>query len=193
MQNVDFYEGKTGNERMPQYTLQDSDIYTGMQQPRHYNANDKRRKRASRIIFLISSLCIISFTAGIGVGLKFAGGAERKIIDNNTYDAVSGLKNKMSTLMHKKDEPKKNTKATFPRSLFPYVIRITKKYDNEKTREIAQYLSDKGHTVILTKHDDSYRIYIGPFRSKASALISADKISSYKKYSLEKKARIIKR
>ena len=81
MQNIDFYERKNIRVMPPQFT----DTYDPEYLPRVAQSTPREmervRRRASRTFFLISALCIISFTAGIVIGIKFTGGTQREIVD----------------------------------------------------------------------------------------------------------------
>jgi hypothetical protein len=193
MQNIDFYERKNIRIVPPQFT----DTYDPEYLPRvaqHTPREMERVKRkASRIFFLISALCIISFTAGIVIGIKFSGGTQREIVDRKTFNAVASIGKNLPFLGQEKQAAADSRENIFPKSSYPYVIKMNRDYDYAESQKIAGFLSHRGHTVILTKTGERYRIYIGPYRSAETASESLKKISSYNKYSLAENTRIIKR
>lgn len=167
MQNIDFYDGKTQKNIPPQFERQDPEYFS---RALNFNQNDdeKNKKKASRTIFFIIALCIISFTTGIVIGIKFAGGAEHEIIDEQTYNAVSGIGKKVTNIMNDQSNIKsKNT--LFPIKEYPFVIKIGNQYDKLRSQEIANILSKEGYTVILSKQNDKYKIYTGPYKSYKTA------------------------
>ena len=193
MQNIDFYERKNIRFAPPQF----SDTYDPEYLPRmaqHTPREIERVKRkASRIFFLITSLCIISFTAGILIGIKFTGGAQRAIMDKKTFNAVADMGNTLPLLSKdKRPEPAPKEKL-FPKESYPYVIMVSNEYNHSMSQKIAGFLSKRGHTVILSKNNALYRIYIGPYRTGTDAQSALKNISSYNKYSLAENTRIIKR
>jgi hypothetical protein len=193
MQNIDFYERKNIRVMPPQFT----DTYDPEYLPRvaqHTPREMERvRKKASRIFFLISALCIISFTAGIVIGIKFTGGTQREIVDKKTFNAVASIGKNFPFMSQEKQAEPDSRENMFPKGTYPYVIKMNRDYDYAESQKIAGFLSHRGHTVILTKADGRFRIYIGPYKSSEAASEALKKISSYNKYSLAENTRIIKR
>jgi hypothetical protein len=193
MQNIDFYERKNIKFTPPQF----NDSYDPEYLPRmaqHTPREMERVKRkASRIFFLITSLCIISFTAGILIGIKFTGGSQRDIIDKKTFNAVADMGNRLPLFSKEKPAEPAPKEKPFPKESYPYVIRVSNEYNYSTSQRIAGFLSRHGHTVILSKNNALYRIYIGPYKSGGEAQDALRKISSYNKYSLAENTRIIKR
>ena len=207
MQNIDFYEGKNLRNNPAQFERIDPEFYPRMAE---YNSrandfapreNEKHRKKANRMMFVIIALCIISFTAGLVIGIKFAGGSDRKIVDDKTIQAVSGLSNKVTGLINKDsngtktaDESIKQKENVFPKEDYPFIIKVGSEYDKAESQKIAGFLSSKGHTVILSKTaKDSFKIYIGPFKNQLDAKSSLNKFSGYNEYSIASNSRIVKR
>ena len=192
MQNIDFYERRNTRPATPHLDDFSSEYFPRPAQKATREA-DRIRKKASRTFFLISSLCIISFTIGIIIGIKFAGGASREIMDKNTFTAMTDIGKKISTIVSESTAEKARKENPFPKKSYPYVVKLSSDYDEPTSRKIADFLSHKGHTVILTRYDQKYRIYIGPYTSADDAGTAVKKISSYQKYSLAEKMQIIKR
>jgi hypothetical protein len=193
MQNIDFYERKNIRVMPPQFT----DTYDPEYLPRVAQNTPREmervRKKASRAFFLISALCIISFTAGIVIGIKFTGGTQREIVDKKTFNAVASI-GKSIPFLNQEKQPAAGSRADmFPKTAYPFVIRINQEYDNAESQKIAGFLSHRGHTVILAKNNGKFRIYVGPYKTEEVAGESLKKISSYNKYSLAENTRIIKR
>jgi hypothetical protein len=193
MQNIDYYERKN-IRTMP---LQFEENYDAEYFPRIAQNTPREvervKKKASRLFFLITALCIISFTAGIVIGIKFAGGSQRQIVDKKTFNAVTDISKKFTALATEKPTQQETGDNIFPKNNYPYVIKISEEYDYAMSQKIAGFLSHRGHTVILSKNEMKYRIYIGPYRNGTDAEEALKKISSYKKYSLAENTRIIKR
>lgn len=192
MQNIDFYERKNIRVAAPQFSDFNPEYLPRVAQntPREV---ERVRKKASRTFFLISCLCIISFTAGIVIGIKFAGGAQKEIMDRNTVTAVTDWGKKFSSLLTDNSIASGQKANPFPKNDYPYVIKVNSEYDYEDSKSIAGYLSKKGHTVILTKYNDRFKIYIGPYKNSADAQEALKKISAFQKYSLAENVRVIKR
>ena len=191
MQNIDFYERQTTRSALPDMRTFDPEFFSRLAQatPREL---ERARKKASRLFFIILSLCIMSFTAGIIIGVKFSGG-KREIVDPKTYHAMADMGKQLSDLVSDRGAERKKGEMVFPRDTYPYAIRIDKKYDKNSAHRIAGFLSQRGHTVILTNDNNVYRVYIGPYRSAADAEKAMKKISAYNKYSLAENCRLIKR
>jgi hypothetical protein len=193
MQNIDFYQRKNIRFTPPQFNDNyDPEYLTRMAQhtPREM---ERVKRKASRIFFLIISLCIISFTAGIMIGIKFTGGAQREIMDKKTFNAVADMGNKFPLFSKEKPAEPAPKEKLFPKERYPYVIRVSNEYHYSMSQKIAGFLSRRGHTVILSKNNTLYRIYVGPYKTGADAQDALKKISSYNKYSLAENTRIIKR
>jgi SPOR domain len=192
MQNVDFYERRNNRVREPYFNDLDPEFFPRLahNKPREI---DRIRKKASRTFFLISSLCIISFTAGIIIGIKFAAGTPRDIVDKKTFTAVTDIGKKISNIIAENPSETASRENPFPKKNYPYVIKLRSDYDQATSRKIADFLSHKGHTVIITRYDNSYRIFIGPYKNSDDAESAVKKISGYQKYSLAEILQIIKR
>ncbi len=192
MQNIDFYERKNIRASAPRFADYGPEYLPRMAQntPREI---ERVRKKASRTFFLISSLCIISFTAGIVIGIKFTGGPGKEIMDRNTFTAVTDFGKKFSGWLTENPARAAQKENPFPKQNYPYVIKVNDEYDYADSQNIAGFLSKKGHTVILTKYNDKFKIYIGPYRNSSDARDALKKISSLQKYSLAEKVRVIKR
>lgn len=193
MQNIDFYERKNIRIMPPQFT----DSYDPEYLPRvaqHTPREMERvRKKASRAFFLVSALCIVCFTAGIVIGIKFSGGTQRDIVDKKTFNAVASFGKNLPFLGEEKQTSSDSRTNIFPKTSYPYVIKMTRDYEYAESQKIASYLSQHGHTVILAKNEGKIRIFIGPYQSSDAARDALQKISSYDKYSLAENTRIIKR
>lgn len=193
MQNIDFYERKNIRIMPPQFT----DTYDPEYLPRVAQHTpremDRVRKKASRAFFLVSALCIICFTAGIVIGIKFSGGTQRDIVDKKTFNAVASIGKSIPFLSGEKQAASDARPNMFPKASYPYVIKMTRDNEYAEAQKIASYLSQRGHTVILAKNGSKIRIFIGPYQSADAAREALQKISSYDKYSLAENTRIIKR
>ena len=180
MQNIDYYSGKNIRDISPQINTQDPEYFTRLASMQ-FKEDEKNKRRANRMISFIIALCIVSFTLGLVVGIKFASGSKKEIIDEGTRNAVSNIGNKVSKFINKDSMEKGSSlnKRLFPLEEFPYVIRVGKQFSKARSQEVANYLSNKGHTVIISKNNKIYRIYIGPYRNHSEAEISLKNISSY--------------
>lgn len=199
MQNIDFYERKNirGSTPFP-YALPNApepDYFAMGAVPGAVDA-DKHRKRTMRLVFIIAALCIFSFTGGIVMGIKFAGGTKHEIVDPRTYNAMSDIGKRVTTIVASKapaTEAPARQVSLYPKAEYPYAVRIDRTFDRTKAEEVASFLSQKGHTVVLTHQDEKYRVYAGPYKSESEAAASLKKIAEYSNYSLANNARIIKR
>ena len=98
MQNMDFYSGKNLNY-IPNHTASNESEF--------YNRTDKiqqkmlrrSQSKANRLLAFIIGLCIVSFTVGLVSGIKFAGGEESTIVDDDTRNAVSEIGSRLSGMM----------------------------------------------------------------------------------------------
>jgi hypothetical protein len=205
MQNIDLYEGRHNSRRIPFPDRQDPEFYTRLASEATHD-NDRMQKKASRLLFLITALCIISFTAGLVIGLRFAGGEKRELVDNNTRKAMSDIRNRVSGMVAKpdqamplkedekqKDEKKEEKKVSYPKEQYPFVISLGEKMDDATSRKLGRYLSSRGHTVILSKQREGYQIFVGPYKNEKSAKLSLKKIDSYSEIAHNLEPQIIKR
>lgn len=209
MQNMDLYTGRHNAAMPPQYDRTDPEFFTRAVeapeiQSRHH------QKKASRLLFVVAAFSIISFTTGLVLGLKFAGGQQREIVDHDTFQAMTTIGNRVRTMVQEEsdapaetpaeeetsvtDEQKSQSADTmYPRDEYPYVLTLSGTYGRDKAGEMAKFLSTRGFTVILSRSDDNFRVFIGPYKSHDDAKNSLQKVSSYKEYSLASKVRIVKR
>lgn len=192
MQNIDFYDGRNLKDIPPQPERHDAEYFSRMAKFKHKDEL-RNKSRASRTLFLIAALSIVSFTCGIVIGIKFAGGAERRIIDEDTFRAVTDLGTRVTGIMQDNKSVEKFKKTAFPREEFPFVIRIGKTFDKQQSQEIAGFLSSEGHTVIISKNSKKFTLFTGPYRTEEEAQDSIRKINDYTKYSLAKDTKILKR
>ena len=202
MQNLDFYQNKSFKSSVTKGSRKRKTVIPNLTQGR-LREQDKMAKGAVRIIFIIVALCIISFTTGLALGIKFAGGTNKEIVDQETYQAVTETVNelgdKVSNLIDKPsifNDPKESVKketGLFSEEDYPYVIKVGQKYDHLMSQKIADFLSEKGHRVILSKKNDLYFIFAGPYPSEDQAKNSLEEINTYKEFLLASNSKIIKR
>ncbi len=194
MQNMDFYAGKETRVMNHPMALQDADNVARLDAMYRKEA-DRNKKKASRMMSLIVGLCIISFTAGLVVGIKFAAGSQAQIIDDDTRRAVSQIGNRVTGLIPQTEQAAKAVapKTVFPKNEYPFVIRLNRNYSQKASQEIAQFLSQRGHTVILSKIHNRYKVHVGPFRAQNEAESSIKQISEYDKSDWFDKIQIVKR
>ncbi len=198
MQNMDFYSGRTARVNPSQLNVQDPEYFTRLDNIQQKEM-DRTRKKASRMMSLIIGLCIISFTSGLILGIKFASGSKKEIMDANTKKAVTDIGSKVSNLLkdssiNKDASAAEMKKNLFPRAEYPYVISLSSKFSEDTSQEIARHLSQKGHTVILSKQENNrYNIFIGPYKNQADAQASLKKITGYNKKVWYSGSTIIKR
>jgi hypothetical protein len=197
MQNMDFHTRRPAKNFPMQLDIQDPEYFTRLSN-NHHREQDCTRKRASRMMSFIIALCIVSFTAGLVIGIKFSSGSRNEIVDEHTKKMMTDIGSKMSSFISEdasaetsQEHPK--GKNVFPRDEYPYAVRLGGELDKTKSQEIATFLSGKGHTVILAKNNQSYRLYIGPFREKKEAEISLKKITAYQNKDWFDNATIVKR
>ena len=168
MQNIDFYSGKTIREIPTGFNREDPEYFASMAKG-HLKDDERSMKRATRMLFLIVALCIISFTIGLVIGIKFAAGSNKEIVDEHTKKAVDDIGKRVADII--KDGTTTDLNAApgnrniFSREQFPYAIKISGEYNQAKSQEIAGFLSGKGQTVILSKNNEKYRIFLGPYRN----------------------------
>ncbi len=194
MQNIDFYSGPGARDLPPQFESKDPEYFSRMSGV-HTKDQEKAKKRASRVIFLISALCIVCFTTGLAIGIKFAGGSKTPIVDDATYNAMNNISKKVSDLVKPSRVEAATRTSSFPAAEYPYAIKIGASYSENEARKIASYLSKKGHTVILSKAatKGNLKIYTGPYKTINYARSGLKKLDSYNKFSLSANARIVKR
>ncbi len=192
MQNMDFYDGRHLRDLPPQFDKFDSEYFSRTSGSVE-RENEKSRKKATRIITMIAALIIISFTTGLVIGIKFAGGAERKIVDDHTLSAMNNIGDKMSDMVKDVTGNAKPANQIYPKVEFPFVIQLGKEYSETDLKPVAQFLSSKGHTVIVSKNKQSFKIFTGPYKSESDARKSLSEISLYKQYAISTNAQIIKR
>ena len=193
MQNLDFYSGKVVRDFPPQFSREDPEYFARLAR-NNSKEEHKSMRKASRILSLIIALCIVSFTTGLVVGIKFASGSNKQIVDQQTREAVTGLSQRVSNLI--KENPGSTSssaeteKKLFSKDEFPYIIKIGNQFSRSESQQIAGIISGQGHTVILSKDDGAYKIFVGPYRNQDNALESLKKIRTYP---LKNAAVVIKR
>ena len=193
MQNLDFYSGKVVRDFPPQFNREDPEYFARLAR-NSSKEEHKSMKKASRILSLIIALCIVSFTTGIVVGIKFASGSNKQLVDQQTREAVTGLGQKVTNLI--KETPgaaadsAEAEKKLFAKEVFPYIIKIGNQFSKSESQQIAGIISGQGHTVILSKDNGAYKIFVGPYRNQDDALENLTKI---KTYPLKSTAVVIKR
>lgn len=192
MQNMDFYDGRNQRNMPPQYDKTDPEYFSRVTRSmdREY---DKNHTRATRLLTLITALIILSFTTGLAVGIKFAGGSDKKIVDEKTSNAISNISSKMSGFVKDLTGNSKQTNKLYPKEEYPFVIQLGKEYNEADTKTVAQFLSGKGHTVIVSQNRDNFRVYTGPYKTEGEARKILSEISLYKQYAISANAQIIKR
>ncbi len=193
MQNMDFYNGKYMRDMSPSFEKNDPEYFSRTTKNLE---RDRRRheKKAVRMLTLIFSLVIVAFTTGLVVGIKFAGGADKKIVDDQTANAVNDLGEQVSKLVNDIKVTQKPADKLYPSKQYPYVIQLDNSFKQKDFKTIANYLSHQGHTVIVSKlANNNYRLYTGPYKTKDEAKANLNKFSAYKEYALQNQAKIIKR
>ncbi len=194
MQNIDFHS-KQGRAVPPQFNqnfdMPDPEYFTRMAKTQSKEI-ERNRNKASRMLFIVSALCIISFTTGIVIGIKFAAGSSKEIVDKDTMSAVNGISSKVKTLINNKTtKPNVKTRqSVYSKADYPYVIKIFG-FPKNLLKNVAAYLSKKGnkkYTIIVT----SKNLYI-PQKTKHAAQNLFDIISDYRRYLFVGKMNIIKR
>ena len=154
---------------------------------------ERNHNRAVRLLTLIAALIIVSFTTGLAVGIKFAGGSERKIVDEKTSNALNNISTKMSDFVKDLSGTGKQANKIYPKEEYPFVIQLGREYSEADTKNVAQFLSSKGHTVIVSQNKDNFRVFTGPYRTEGEARKILSEISLYKQYAISANAQIIKR
>ncbi len=192
MQNMDFYDGRHLRSMPPQFDKSDPEYFARTTRALD-RENDTNHNRAVRMLTLITALIIIAFTTGLVVGIKFAGGAERSIVDEKTYNTMNSISSKMSGLVKEISGENRQANTLYPKDEFPFVIQLGKEYSETDTKNVAQFLSSKGHTVIVSKSRDNFRIFTGPYKTENEARKTLTEISLYRQYAISANAQIIKR
>lgn len=199
MQNFDYYNGSSHIHDQPDFVVRDPEYFSRMARNQQ-KEGVKRRNKATRFLSLVLGLCIVSFTSGLVVGIKFTGGNDKEIVDPATRKAMNDIGSRVSG--SKENETVAESEASteeanaaesttaeqttqqsasrsFPKEIYPYVIRVGSKFTAKNSQEIADYLSSKGHTVIISQHEDFYRVYTGPYKEKSEAESALNRINYY--------------
>jgi len=201
MQNIDLYSGSSKNaHKMPQFTIYESDFFNRVRE-KPSAEQERFSKKASRIIFVIAALCIVTFTTGLVVGLKFAGGKNTPIVDETTSElisrGVSSVSTSVSNIMNRDSERNRS----YPASEFPFMLRVGTAYTEEKARELANYIYTKGYVakgsvVFLPKDKENsklHNIYVGPYKSESEVRQSKQKFDTDNTFTASNNVYIIKR
>jgi hypothetical protein len=203
MQDFDLYTGKQNNIYSPRFDTVDPEYFARMNDMVHRDETHSRA-RSSRLIAFVIGLSIISFTAGLVIGIKFIGGSDKPLVDPRTQKAVSDLGQKVAAIADVQQQPAVETdpadlgaptqvKNAYPKAEYPFVIRVGNEFTKDKAGEFGSYLSGKGNQVIIARSDTGYRVYAGPYRSMESAEISLQKIRGYTDNRWQNNAIILKR
>ncbi|PKL19159.1 MAG: hypothetical protein CVV49_02465 [Spirochaetae bacterium HGW-Spirochaetae-5] len=192
MQNMDFYDGRHLRDLPPQFDKFDTEFFSRTSGSVE-RENEKARKKATKMITLIVGMVIVSFTTGLILGIKFAGGADRKIVDDRTLNAMNNIGERMSDAVKDVTGNAKPANQIYPKIEYPFVIQLGKEYSETDLKPVAQFLSSKGHTVIVSKNDQNFKIFTGPYKTEIDARKSLSEISLYKQYAIATNAQIIKR
>jgi len=195
MQNIDLYEGRHLREYPPQFDRYDKfDMEYFSKKPGISERESERsHKRATKIITFIGALIIISFTAGLAVGIKFGSGGERKIVDEHTLNAVNSIGEKVFDTVKDIKSNLKPTNQAYPSNEYPFAIQLAKEYSEADLKPVTQFLSSKGHRVIVAKSNQNFKVFTGPYKNEADAKKSLSEISLYKQHEFSANAQIIKR
>lgn len=192
MQNMDFYDGRNLRNVPPQFDKADPEYFSRATRSieKEY---DRNHKKAVRLLTIITALIILAFTTGLVVGIKFAGGADRKIVDDKTYNTMNNISSKMSDFVKDLAGSNKQANKLYPKEEYPFVIQLGKEYNETDTKTVAQFLSSKGHTVIVSQNKENFKIYTGPYKTETEARRTLSEISLYKQSAFSGNAQIIKR
>ena len=150
------------------------------------------RRKANSTLALVGIVGIAAFTAGLVVGIKFAGGPDRAIVDPHTRRAVTELGSTMSSMI-RKDPSSREAASAFPREEYPFVVGVGGSLTETDSKALAEDLSRKGHTVIVSRQNEGFRLFVGPFKSTQLAENSLQKIRAYPEHSLYREAVVLKR
>ena len=175
MQNFDYFSGVPDRPYNSPYENREIDLLVKNNSANFMHNEDKQKRKAGFLAFLLCTLVIVSFTGGLAVGLKY-GDKDKPIIDEATQHRISNIKAKVSsnrgssTLDSNKEQTGK-TQKSYPASDYPFAIRIAGEFDKKTTLNIAETLSEKGYTVILSQVDSSnkYRLFVGPYKTQTEA------------------------
>lgn len=189
---MDFYDGRHLRDLPPQFDKFDTEFFSRTSGSVE-RENEKARKKATKMITLIVGMVIVSFTTGLILGIKFAGGADRKIVDDRTLNAMNNIGERMSDAVKDVTGNAKPANQIYPKIEYPFVIQLGKEYSETDLKPVAQFLSSKGHTVIVSKNDQNFKIFTGPYKTEIDARKSLSEISLYKQYAIATNAQIIKR
>lgn len=198
MQNMDLYTGRNARSA-PSFPAHDPEYFTRMAAANHRD-EERNKKKASRMFSFILALCIISFTTGLVVGIKFTAGANKQLVDDRTAHKVGEIGTKVKGMIA--TAPKTTTpddaaaakkKQLFPKSEFPFVILVGRGLEKRRADEIASFLSTKGHTVIVSKSGGAYTLYTGPYRDRSDASAAQQNLGEYGKPDWFSRAEVLSR
>ncbi len=193
MQNIDVYSGKEARVLNNSAILQDADNVARLEAMYRKEAY-KNNKRASRMLSLIIALCIISFTIGLVMGLKFASGSQTAIVDNQTAGVLSHMRSRVTAIMKQGERGERSdAKAVFPKNEYPFVIRIGRDFNIKESKEVSQFLSNNGHTIVISQKNQRHKLFVGPYKSLTDAEGGMKILRNYRKKSWFEKAEIVKR
>jgi hypothetical protein len=197
MQNFDLYDKHVSQRDIPFFEKQPVST-TSLPQGEHeiHHTSDELHKKASRTLFLVTFLCITSFTAGLVIGMKYLGNSKGQLVDKDTKKAMASLRSSVSSMMSGnscKRAERVQRKVSYPESEFPYAIRIGKKVDEATTKKLVKYFVSQGQPVFKFPSARGNDLIIGPYRSKKSAKMSLQRILSHDKIASMMKLEIIER
>ncbi|HOF13123.1 MAG TPA: SPOR domain-containing protein [Spirochaetota bacterium] len=182
MQNFDFYQNNKSHYN--DFVTQDLQHYTIAQNTIPHTHS---QRNAHRMLAAIIALIIISFTAGIVVGIKFATGNTRTIIDPQTKIALSNAAQKAKTIMAPQQKPQ------FSKIEYPFAIKIGNTFNKNEATQLAALLSKTGQRIIIAKNKEHYHIFAGPYKTIDDAKKSLKIIMGQQENGNFKNAIIIKR
>ncbi len=188
MQNIDLYTGPSEKPELPGKKFEPV-FYSAAVAESSPREKDRSVQKANRTLFAIIVTGVICFTAGFIAGAKHSGN-QTQMIDDTTYEALGNLKDKVSGFVAEKTE---GGKQTFPVADFPYLVRIGQELTIDKAKGTAEFLSSRGHRVILTGSDSSCKIYTGPYKTLDEAQSALKKIDSCIEFQLAGNTGIIRR
>jgi hypothetical protein len=169
MQNFDFFTGMPDRSYNPSYENREIDFLVKNNSSNFINDKDKQKNKVAFMAFVLCTVAIIAFTGGLVVGLKY-GGKDKPIIDETTQRSINNLKAKVTSTFESDKEEYIKEKSSFPAGDYPFAIRISGEFDMKNSQNIAEVLSAKGHTVILSKTDSSkYKVFVGPYKTHDEA------------------------
>ena len=182
MQNFDFYQNNKSHYN--DFVTQDLQHYTIAQNTIPHTHS---QRNAHRMLAAIIALIIISFTAGIVVGIKFATGNTRTIIDPHTKMALNNAAQKAKTIMAPQQKPQ------FTKTEYPIAIKIGNTFNKNEATQLAAILSKTGQRIIIAKNKERYHIFAGPYKTIDDAKKSLKIIMGQQENGNFKNAIIIKR